>query len=556
MNVSSVELQLAKDLAFQLSSDLQTDSMIYQHDGTHWAQVDRLGQLGTVAPHPIEPLSISPDDTIVRDALDRFDLTNLQAQCFPFEHSTLFSIRANSDRKTAFVVVLLLPQSTIQNDSLIVALMQSIRNTQKYQREAEQTRNDSEAFIEQITQDFEELTWLRNAHEQLDLGDVRSSLDPVTKKSLSTLGKVLHTDDILFIKRTHYQDRERISIIGNDLTSDAIACRLHLLSHFRDEVRNQTFIVNAKPYDLFIDGFPGIRNCLIHAVSKGGQCYGWLLATNKLTPFNTPPAADAHLTYPNIYQFGTFEAGLMSTAANLLASHAKNVEFLDTQDALLIGAIRAIVNAIDAKDPYTCGHSDRVANIAKAIAHRVGIDSFECERIYMAGLLHDVGKIGVPDAILSKPGKLTDEEYNIVKKHPEIGHAILENLSQLSYVLPGVLYHHEAIDGSGYPAGLKGEKIPVEGRILAVADAYDAMTSTRPYRDGMPSEKAERILREGAGKTWDATFVQGLLDCLRESRIETASKSHLPIQECFIEMSTSAQLMDRIATAINTMATV
>ena len=246
----------------------------------------------------------------------------------------------------------------------------------------------------------------------------------------------------------------------------------------------------------------------------------------------------------------------MSTAANLLASHAKNVQFLDAQDALLIGIIRSIVNAIDAKDPYTCGHSDRVANIAKAIAQRVGVDSFECERIYMAGLLHDVGKIGIPDAILSKPGKLTDEEYDIVKKHPEIGYTILKNLGQLQYVLPGVLHHHEAIDGSGYPAGLKGEMIPLVGRILAVADAYDAMTSTRPYRDGMPSEKAESILREGAGKTWDAKFVQGLFDCLSKGQIETASKSVVPSRGCFIEMSTSAQLMDRIAIAINTMATV
>lgn len=556
MYVSSSELQLARDLAFQLNSDLQTDAIIYQHDGSQWAQVDRASDSGTMALRAIDPRLILNDDAIVRDALDRFDLTNFKAQYFQLEHSTLFSIRANSDRKTAFVVVVVLPRLVIQNASLIVALMQSIRNTLKYQREVEQTRNDSEAFIEQITQDFEELTWLRNAHEQLDLGDVRSSVDPVTKKSLSTLGMVMHADDIQFVKVTNDQGQERISVVGDDLTADAIACRLQLLLQFRDKVGNQTYIVNAKPYVPFIDGFPGIRNCMIHAVSKGSQHFGWLLATNKLTPYNTQPAEDAHLTHPNIYQFGTFEAGLMSTAANLLASHAKNVQFLDAQDALLIGVIRSIVNAIDAKDPYTCGHSDRVANIAKAIAQRVGVDSFECERIYMAGLLHDVGKIGVPDAILSKPGKLTDEEYDIVKKHPEIGYTILKNLGQLQYVLPGVLHHHEAMDGSGYPAGLKGEMIPLVGRILAVADAYDAMTSTRPYRDGMPSEKAESILREGAGKTWDAKFVQGLFDCLSKGQIETASKSVVPSPGCFIEMSTSAQLMDRIAIAINTMATV
>ena len=170
MNVSSFEFQLARDLAVQLNSNLQTNAIIYQHDGSQWAQVERASDSGTMALRAIEPLSISPDDAIVRDALDRFDLTNFKAQCFPFEHSTLFSIRANSDRKTAFVVVVLLPRLAIQNDSLIVALMQSIRDTQKYQREAEKTRNDSEAFIEQITQDFEELPGFETLMNNLTSG--------------------------------------------------------------------------------------------------------------------------------------------------------------------------------------------------------------------------------------------------------------------------------------------------------------------------------------------------------------------------------------------------
>ncbi|MBP86544.1 MAG: hypothetical protein CMJ64_07505 [Planctomycetaceae bacterium] len=134
----------------------------------------------------------------------------------------------------------------------------------------------------------------------------------------------------------------------------------------------------------------------------------------------------------------------------------------------------------------------------------MGLGEDYCERLYLTGLLHDVGKIGVRDAVLSKPGALTDEEFEEIKEHPDKGWAILQDLNPLSYVLPSVLHHHENYDGRGYPDNLAGEDIPLDGRILAVADAYDAMTSDRPYRSGMPHEKAEAILRNGAGSQWDA----------------------------------------------------
>ena len=121
--------------------------------------------------------------------------------------------------------------------------------------------------------------------------------------------------------------------------------------------------------------------------------------------------------------------------------------------------------------------------------------------------MHDVGKIGVSDATLKKPGRLTPEEFAEIKRHPDEGWSILRDLSQLRYVLPGVLYHHEQYDGRGYPDGLAGEAIPLDGRLLAVADAYDAMTSDRPYRRGMPVARAEEILRAGAGAQWDPRII-------------------------------------------------
>jgi HD-GYP domain-containing protein (c-di-GMP phosphodiesterase class II) len=190
----------------------------------------------------------------------------------------------------------------------------------------------------------------------------------------------------------------------------------------------------------------------------------------------------------------------------------------------------------------------------------MGLSADECERVFMAGVLHDVGKIGVPDAILSKPGKLTDFEFEIVKQHPRIGFEILEHLKQLNYVLPGVLHHHEAYDGSGYPSGLVGEDIPLHGRILAVADAYDAMTSNRPYRSGMPHAKAEAILRAEAGKTWDSKIVEVFLECLAEESVRNKAEStSISIGSSENSDAPSTQpnthLMWRISSAVNTMIT-
>jgi HD-GYP domain-containing protein (c-di-GMP phosphodiesterase class II) len=146
----------------------------------------------------------------------------------------------------------------------------------------------------------------------------------------------------------------------------------------------------------------------------------------------------------------------------------------------------------------------------------MGASEAHCNKIYLAGLLHDVGKIGVSDAVLRKPGKLDVDEYEEIKTHAEKGWGILSDLEQLSYVLPGVLCHHETYDGRGYPDKLRGEEIPIDGRILAVADAYDAMTSDRPYRAGMPQEKAEEILRAGAGSQWDPRVVETFLGIMAE----------------------------------------
>ncbi len=166
----------------------------------------------------------------------------------------------------------------------------------------------------------------------------------------------------------------------------------------------------------------------------------------------------------------------------------------------------ALVNAVDAKDAYSHGHSLRVAEYSEKIARAYGKDDSECYRIYYAALLHDVGKIGIPNTIINKKGKLTKEEYDIIKGHPVKGNQILSSINEYPYLSIGAHFHHERYDGKGYPSGLKGEDIPEIARIISVADAYDAMSSNRSYRDAIPQHLVREEIVKGAGTQFDPVF--------------------------------------------------
>ena len=168
----------------------------------------------------------------------------------------------------------------------------------------------------------------------------------------------------------------------------------------------------------------------------------------------------------------------------------------------------ALVNAIDAKDEYSHGHSVRVAEYSAKIARQLGKSDEECYRIYYTALLHDVGKIGIPEEIINKQGRLTDEEYDRIKKHSLIGNQILSGISEYPYLSIGAHFHHERYDGKGYPEGLKGEEIPEIARIIAVADAYDAMSSNRSYREAFPPQIVREEIIKGMGTQFDPMFAQ------------------------------------------------
>jgi HD-GYP domain-containing protein (c-di-GMP phosphodiesterase class II) len=193
--------------------------------------------------------------------------------------------------------------------------------------------------------------------------------------------------------------------------------------------------------------------------------------------------------------------------ASILGTHQHNLELYRQHEDLLLSFVRSLVSTLDAKDAYTRGHSERVALVARRIGTYLGLPEEDLRNIYLSGLLHDIGKIGVDDQILRKPGQLTAEEFAQIKRHPVIGYNILAGLRNLQAVLPGVRHHHEAFSGTGYPDGLSGDEIPLMARILAVADSYDAMISDRPYRNGLKLERLEAILREGSGTQWDPRVV-------------------------------------------------
>lgn len=185
-------------------------------------------------------------------------------------------------------------------------------------------------------------------------------------------------------------------------------------------------------------------------------------------------------------------------------------------EGLSLHVVHTLADAIDAKDAYTKGHSGRVAEYSKEIAKRVGYSIERQEEIYMMGLLHDVGKIGVPDAVINKPGKLTDEEFAKIKTHPERGARILQNIEEMPKLATGARWHHERFDGKGYPDGLSGENIPEEARIIAVADAYDAMTSHRSYRDVIPQNVVRGELVKGSGTQFDPRFAKVMTEIIDE----------------------------------------
>ncbi|MFT5422465.1 MAG: HD-GYP domain-containing protein (c-di-GMP phosphodiesterase class II) [Phycisphaerales bacterium] len=277
-----------------------------------------------------------------------------------------------------------------------------------------------------------------------------------------------------------------------------VLCRLAADGRMPESLRGKTLAVGNS--GLGPEGFGGVMvlfeeacidsplsNCLIldqtHAIPtalgtqvavqpirRDGEILGLIAAGNKVSHDS---------------QISSYETLLFEAASGYMRSFLDNVLLFHEQRAMFLGTVRAMTAAIDAKDRYTRGHSERVAMLSAMLAKAAGLRPGQCEQIHIAGLVHDVGKIGVSERVLTKPGKLTPEEFEEIKTHPEVGYRILRDIPALRDVLPGVLHHHERWDSRGYPHGVGGDKIPQMARIIALADTFDAMSSNRSYRPAM-----------------------------------------------------------------------
>ena len=233
------------------------------------------------------------------------------------------------------------------------------------------------------------------------------------------------------------------------------------------------------------------------------------------------------------------DISLLMGIAPVIGISIHNANLLEAKFSQFSSFLKVMAASIDARDPLTAGHSEKVTQYSVEICNQIGLSAAECEMIRVAALLHDYGKIGVPDAILKKNGKLSDMEYEIVKTHCYKTRDILDqvNFEGIYRQVPEIAgAHHEKIDGTGYPKGLKGKTIPIGAKIIAVADFFEAVTSMRHYREPMPTEEAFRLLREGSGSHFDKRIVEALIICRKraaaeELRMDQAESGLRPRQE-------------------------
>jgi len=235
---------------------------------------------------------------------------------------------------------------------------------------------------------------------------------------------------------------------------------------------------------------------MFHPLSTRERRFGWIIVSGKR---GEDQCVSSH------------DTKTLDSIAGIVASFVENWMLYEEQRATFLGMIRALSGAIDAKDRYTQGHSQRVAMLGERLALALGYDEDLAERVRLCGILHDIGKIGIPEAVLCKDSRLTDEEFDLIKEHPATGARMLEGIPSMCDILPGVLHHHERWDGGGYPSGLAGENIPEIARILALADTFDAMSSNRAYRAARPRDEVLAEVRRCSGSQFDPGMVEAFV---------------------------------------------
>ena len=344
-------------------------------------------------------------------------------------------------------------------------------------RRVKRLRQEADSLSAHVASTYDEISLLYRLTQNLKLSKSNENLGRIalhwTKEVLPAAGLLLQLASASGGKESlhHAAASQPVFLSIGECPIDGAAFA-DLIAHLGPQAQRQPMLIDRSVTAQPDWPYPQIHEMIVVALCDGGRIFGWLAALN----------------HTQGGEFGRVEASLLGSVAAVLAIHGGNVELYRHRSELLAEIVRALTAAVDAKDPYTCGHSDRVARVAVRLAEELGCDAEMIDNLYLAGLLHDIGKIGIDDTVLRKAGTLSDEEYEHIKAHVSIGHRILHDLVKLEDVLPVVLHHHESWDGGGYPHHLDSCRIPLPARIVAVADAFDAMSSDRPYRKAMPDE--------------------------------------------------------------------
>ncbi len=390
---------------------------------------------------------------------------------------------------------------------------------------------------------------------------INQRLSTELSKTLALEDKALHNDRLLSlietlgkIGSTLAEDEilEMIITNGRRLTN-AEGCSLFLIEHQTNEIvlkisSNLDEEINKQPLDIRVPFGQGVIGSVVESgipiivqdtnrdtrhYKKSDKKIGFATRSLLAVPMrshtinlqNLEDEVDSHiiggLEAVNKVggDFTENDQQILQILANQTATILEIARAYHTINEIFIDVTRALSAAIDAKDPYTVGHSLRVSNFSSTLANRMGLSPSTVQQIRLGGLLHDVGKIGIPDIILNKPAKLTSAEYSIVMDHPSIGDRIMHQVHKMENVIPGMIQHHERLDGSGYPNGLKGDEISLAAKIIAVADVFDALTSDRPYRSAYPVEIAFEILINEGGNHLDQDCIEALVVAYNEGEI-------------------------------------
>jgi len=357
----------------------------------------------------------------------------------------------------------------------------------------------------ELSQTYEELVLLHRLSTNMRVTEADSNF---LQMACDCLTEIVFVEGIAILLEKTINDGPRWVIsAGSGLIDidEQMAAILH--SRLTEEInRGQEALLDSDAYSDFKYEWPSrIKNIiavpffgkekaeshLVDRTSNNQSIMGMMVAVNRV----------------GRQDFDSTDIKLFNSVAGGCAVFIENGRLFKDLKELFIGSLKALTSSIDAKDKYTHGHSERVAFISRWIAERLAevepMDEEQIHKIYLAGLLHDIGKIGIDEALLRKTGRLTDEEFERVRKHPLIGAGILREIKQMRDIVPGVLCHHERLDGKGYPNGLSGEQVPLSGRIVCLADSFDAMTSKRTYRNAMSVEIALEQIEKGLGTQFD-----------------------------------------------------